>query len=96
MVGDYVMTQANCEGKRNVPDEIALAANKINSHSCQRVIANGNVKNEGNVSVGLLSPYGIAYGAITPKEKDCMNLFVPVCLSSTHIAYGSIRTLGWP
>ena len=92
MVGDYVMTQANCEGKRNAPDEIALVANKMNSHSCQRIIANGNVKNEGNVSIGGFNPYGIAYGAITPKEEDCMNLFVPVCLSSTHIARSSIQT----
>jgi hypothetical protein len=49
------------------------------------------VKNEGDVQVGGFSPYGISYRSIVPKESECQNLFVPVCLAATHIAYGSIR-----
>ena len=49
------------------------------------------VKNEGNVEVGNFPPYPIAYRSLTPLRKECVNLLVPVCLSATHIAYGSIR-----
>jgi hypothetical protein len=52
---------------------------------------NGMAKNEGNVEVSASGPYPIAYGSLVPKEKECTNLLVPVCLSATHIAYGSIR-----
>lgn len=91
MVGQYVMTQANCEGKEVVADGIGLAAYTMDSHNIQRIVVNGQVKNEGNVEVGGFGPYPISYGAIIPKQSDCTNLFVPVCLSASHIAYGSIR-----
>ena len=91
MVGSYVMTQANCVGKENVRDGIALAAYTMDSHNCQRIVVNGMVKNEGNVEVGGFGPYLISYRAIIPKSSECTNLFVPVCLSASHIAYGSIR-----
>jgi hypothetical protein len=91
MVGQYVMTQANCEGKEVVKDGVGLAAYTMDSHNIQRLVINGQVKNEGNVEIGGFGPYPISYGAIIPKSTDCTNLFVPVCLSATHIAYGSIR-----
>ena len=92
MKGAYVMTQANCEGKRHAPDHVGKAANAMRSNTCQRIVIDGKIKNEGNVKVDVSAPYHIAYGAITPEEKECMNLLVPVCLSATHIAYGSIGT----
>jgi ribulose 1,5-bisphosphate synthetase/thiazole synthase len=91
MVGSYVMSQANCEGKEVVKGGVGMAAYTMDSHNCQRVVVNGQVKNEGNVEVGGFGPYPIAYGSIVPKASECNNLFVPVCLSATHIAYGSIR-----
>ncbi len=91
MVGNYVMTQANCEGKEVVKDGVGMAAYTMDSHNIQRLVVNGMVKNEGNVEVGGFGPYPISYQAIVPKEKECGNLLVPVCLSATHIAYGSIR-----
>ncbi|MEJ7829446.1 MAG: FAD-dependent oxidoreductase [Segetibacter sp.] len=91
MKGEYVMTQANCEGKEVVPDGVGLAAYTMDSHNCQRVVINGMVKNEGDVQVGGFGPYPIAYRSIIPKASECKNLLVPVCLSATHIAYGSIR-----
>jgi ribulose 1,5-bisphosphate synthetase/thiazole synthase len=91
MVGSYVMTQANCEGKHKVHDGIGMAAYTMDSHNCQRIVVNGNVKNEGNVEVGGFGPYPISYRSITPQEEQAGNLLVPVCLSATHIAYGSIR-----
>ncbi|WP_232516207.1 FAD-dependent oxidoreductase [Chitinophaga caeni] len=91
MVGAYVMTQANCESKEVVKDGIGMAAYTMDSHNCQRVVVNGMVKNEGDVQIGGFGPYPISYRSIIPKKTECENLFVPVCLSATHIAYGSIR-----
>ncbi|MEO9004753.1 MAG: FAD-dependent oxidoreductase [Ginsengibacter sp.] len=91
MVGDYVMTEHNCRGEKKVTDGIGMAAYTMDSHNCQRIIENGMVKNEGNVEVGGFPPYPVSYRSLTPKEDECINLLVPVCLSSTHIAFGSIR-----
>jgi hypothetical protein len=91
MVGNYVMTQANCESKEIVKDGVGMAAYTMDSHNCQRIVVNGMVKNEGNVEVGGFGPYPISYNCLVPKESECSNLLVPVCLSATHIAYGSIR-----
>jgi len=91
MIGNYIITQADCQGKTVVLDEIGMAAYTMDSHNCQRLVVNGMVKNEGNVEIGGFGPYPISYGAIIPKQTDCHNLYVPVCLSASHIAYGSIR-----
>ena len=91
MIGEYVMTEHNCVGKRKVKDGIGLAAYTMDSHNCQRVVVNGMVKNEGDVQVGGFPPYPISYRSLTPQRKECTNLLVPVALSATHIAYGSIR-----
>jgi len=95
MVGEYVMNQANCQGKEIVPDAVGMAAYTMDSHNCQRVVVEKDgmkmVKNEGDVQIGGFPPYPIAYRAITPKRSECTNLLVPVCLSASHIAYGSIR-----
>jgi hypothetical protein len=48
------------------------------------------VQNEGDIGVGI-SPYEIAYGSLVPKKAQCENLVVPICVSSSHIAFGSIR-----
>ena len=91
MVGAYVMTQANCQGRETVSDGIALAAYTMDSHNAERLVVNGMVKNEGDVQIGGFGPYPISYRSITPKVNECSNLLVPVCLSASHIAYGSIR-----
>ena len=91
MIGEYVMTEHNCLGDSSVKDGIGKAAYGMDSHYCQRVIINGQVKNEGNLNVEDFPPYPIAYRAITPRRSECTNLLVPVALSASHIAYGSIR-----
>jgi hypothetical protein len=91
MIGAYVMTQHNCEGREIAEDAIGMAAYTMDSHNCERIVVNGMVKNEGNVEIGGFGPYPIAYRSITPKATECTNLLVPVCLSASHIAYGSIR-----
>ena len=91
MRSDYVMTQANCEGRAIAEDGIGMAAYTMDSHHTQRLVVNGMVKNEGDLMIGGGHPYPISYRSIIPKASECKNLFVPVCLSATHIAYGSIR-----
>lgn len=91
MVGEYVMTQKNCQGQA-VHDPVGLAAYTMDSHNQQRYVdANGHVRNEGDVQVGGFPPYGISYRSIIPKQNEASNLLVPVCLSASHIAFGSIR-----
>lgn len=89
--GEYIMTQKNCQGEETVGDAIGMAAYGMDSHNCQRIITNGMVKNEGDVQYHGFPPYPISYKSITPKREECTNLLVPVCISSTHIAFGSIR-----
>jgi hypothetical protein len=92
MVSDYVMTQHDCEGRRRAQDAVGLAAYTMDSHNVRRYLdAEGRVRNEGDVQVGGFSPYPIAYRSIVPRRGECVNLLVPVCLSASHIAYGSIR-----
>ena len=92
MLSDYVMTQYNCESIKVVEDGIGLAAYGMDSHNVQRYVdKNGFVKNEGDVEVRVKSPYPISYRSIIPKSGECGNLLVPVCLSASHIAFGSIR-----
>jgi len=91
MIGELVMTQHHCQGKEKVNDGIGMAAYTMDSHNCDRLVLDGAVKNEGNVEEGGFGPYPISYRSIIPKQSQAANLLVPVCLSATHIAYGSIR-----
>ena len=91
MISDYVTTEHNCRGKEVAADSVGLASYTMDSHHCQRIVVNGVVKGEGNVESGVPQPYPVSFRSIVPKESECSNLLVPVCLSSSHIAYGSIR-----
>jgi hypothetical protein len=91
MISDYVMTEHNCRGQTKAEDSVGLAAYTMDSHNCRRIVRNGHAENEGDVQVGGFPPYPISFRAIVPKASECENLIVPICLSATHIAYGSIR-----
>jgi hypothetical protein len=92
MVSDYVMSQKNCERIEDVDDPVGMAAYGMDSHHVKRYVsAEGFVKNEGNVEAHVKDPFPISYRSIVPKKKECINLLVPVCVSATHIAFGSIR-----
>lgn len=91
MISEYVMSQQHCQQKVIAEDPVGLGAYNMDSHNCQRyVTADGLVRNEGDIQVGV-SPYRVSYRSIRPKKADCENLLVPVCLAASHIAYGSIR-----
>jgi len=92
MIGEFVMTQHHCQGKEVVDDPIGLAAYGIDSHHMQRYVTeDGDARNEGNIQAHVSGPYSISYRSLTPKKQECENLLVPVCLSATHVAFGSIR-----
>jgi hypothetical protein len=92
MVSDLVMTQHHCQGREVADLPIGLAAYGMDSHNVQRYVdKDGSARNEGNIEVHGFTPYAIGYKALVPKKAEASNLLVPVCLSATHIAYGSIR-----
>jgi len=92
MIGEYVQTEMDCRRVRTCDDSVGLGSYNMDSHNCQRYVdESGHVRNEGDIQESPGGPYLISYGAIVPKREECNNLFVPVCLSASHIAYGSIR-----
>jgi len=92
LCSDYVMTQSNCEGITDVPDPVGMAAYMIDSHHvCRYVGEDGFAHNEGNVQAAVNAPYSISYRSIIPRRGEIENLVIPVCLSATHVAFGSIR-----
>ena len=92
MVGDFVMTESDALGKSDIARPIGMGSYTLDSHNVQRYVTEeGLVQNEGDIGVHPDRPYSIDYGAILPKREECANLLVPVCVSSTHIAFGSIR-----
>jgi hypothetical protein len=92
MKSSLVMTEAHCKNKILVADPVGMGAYTLDSHNTQRFIHNGMVMNEGDIQTHIGGkPYGISYRSIVPEEEECENLLVPWALSSTHIAFGSIR-----
>jgi len=92
MVGSHVMTENELRKKKPTPDSVGMGSYTIDSHNVQRHITpQGFVQNEGDIGVSTGGPYAIAYGALVPKRGQCGNLLVPVAVSASHIAYGSIR-----
>jgi hypothetical protein len=92
MVGEFVMKEADALGKTKVPNSVGMGSYSLDAHNIQRYVKqDGYVQNEGDIGVHPDKPYSIAYGSILPKATECTNLLVPVCVSSSHIAFGSIR-----
>ena len=92
MMGKRVMTENELLKKRPTPEPVGMGSYTMDSHNVQRYITpEGLVQNEGDIGVSTRGPYQIAYGSLVPQKAQCENLLVPVCLSSSHIAFGSIR-----
>lgn len=92
MIGDYVMTQQDCEGKRSAADPVALGSFGMDSHCVQHFVTEeGLAQNDGVIWRVPPKPYGISYRSIIPRKGECENLFSPICLSTSHVAHGSIR-----
>ena len=92
MVGEYVMTERDAQLKLVAEDSVGMGSYNMDSHNCQRYVnVYGHAANEGDVQKAPKGPYRISYRALVPKRGEAENLLVPVCLNSSHIAYGSIR-----
>lgn len=98
MVGEYVMTEHDCLGEPRHPAQgrsygpVGMGSYALDSHNVRRYVTpEGYVQNEGDIGVHPKRPYGIDYGSLVPRREDCRNLLVPVALSATHTAFGSIR-----
>jgi hypothetical protein len=94
MVSDYVFTELDCRGYRHAPDPVGYGSYGMDSHNCQRLVIGGRVLNEGDVQYWLGTKfYPVSYRSTIPPRGDaCIkNLLIPVCLSASHIAYGSAR-----
>lgn len=92
MIGEYVMTEHEVMGDREVLESVGMGSYTMDSHNVQRYIKpDGFVQNEGDLGVKPKQPYQIHLGALLPKAEECSNLTVPICVSSSHIAFGSIR-----
>jgi len=92
MIGEFVMTENEILGKNKVTQSIGMGSYTMDSHNAQRYITKeGYVQNEGDLGIDAEEPYQIHLGTILPKEDECKNLLVPAAVSSSHIAFGSIR-----
>lgn len=96
MVSDFVMSELHVRSIKETPRSIGMGSYNMDSHNVQRYVAmdeNGSayVQNEGDIQVNPGGPYEISYDSIVPKKVECENLLVPVCVSASHIAFGSIR-----
>ncbi|TWU16624.1 FAD dependent oxidoreductase [Allorhodopirellula heiligendammensis] len=92
MVGQFIMTENHLRKKIETPESVGMGSYSIDSHNTQRYITpEGTVQNEGDIGISTNGPYQIARGCLMPRAEQCVNLTVPVCVSSTHMAFGSIR-----
>jgi hypothetical protein len=92
MVSDAVITEVSLRDKTRKVDSIGMGSYQMDSHNVRRMVGpRGDLIDEGDVQKSPNGPYKIEYGTIVPKETECTNLLVPVCLSASHIAFGSIR-----
>ena len=92
MVAGFVVSEGHLKLTKPTPRPVGMGSYNMDSHNVQRYVdADGHARNEGDVEVGLKSPYPVDFLAIVPRRGECSNLLVPVCVSASHIAYGSIR-----
>lgn len=92
MIGQFVMTEHEVMGNSAVEQPVGMGSYALDSHNVQRYVKeDGFVQNEGDIGVYPEGAYGIDYRCLVPKLGEIQNLLVPVCLSSSHIAFGSIR-----
>ena len=92
MLGPMVMTEHELRKKPKVEDPVALGSYGMDSHPTQLwVDQDGALHADTPKWTGVGKPYGISYRAIIPKADECSNLIVPICISASHSAYGSLR-----
>ena len=94
MVGKAVVTQHHVQQKAGiapVQDSIGMGSYSLDSHTTRRVVIDGKIRDEGGFYVWEEHPYPLPMGCIVPQKNEVENLLVPVTVSATHAAFGSIR-----
>lgn len=91
MVGEMMMTMHHVDHKEPIPDPVGQGSYSLDSHVVRRVVVNGKIRNEGGFYSWRDVPYPVSYRALVPKRDEIQNLFAPVTLSATHVAFGSLR-----
>lgn len=95
MLGEYVMTERDVLQDKRKEDSIGIGSFVLDSHWVRRYVnEQGFVRVEGHLDESIKladNPYEIPYRSITPKQSECRNLLVPVCLSASHVAICTIR-----
>jgi len=95
MMGEFILTENHIKRRKRTPRPVALVFNPIKSNHVQRYVTsdesgNFHVLNEGGFEAELEGPYSISYDSLIPREEQCTNLLVPVCMSASYVAYSSL------
>ena len=97
LLGEYVLREQDLVGARPQPDTVAFGSYNIDLREIERTWRYlpeyervPAVFNEGYLSVAV-PPYPIPYRSLVPRREDAENLLVPLCLSASHVAFGSVR-----
>jgi hypothetical protein len=87
LVGDYILTQNDCQGGRVFPDRISYGGWPLDVHHPEGIYSGEKGSFWCNAPVPI---YTIPYRCLYSKNIDNL-LFAGRCASVTHIALGSIR-----
>ena len=92
MVGQYVLRESDITQDRYKPDGICEGSYGVDCHAIQELTIDGKKVIDHTPHINVAG-YDIPYACLTPQDKPGLptNLLVPVCLSTTHVAYCSVR-----
>ena len=106
--GEYILTQRDVVkgGTVTKNDTVGLGDWEIDVHHVQRLairdptntsrwrtVDEGEVEGRTN---GLQTNFEVPFRSLLPRRQEATNLAVPVCISSSHVAFAAYRcVLGW-
>lgn len=92
MVGEYLLTEKDLTQNRYKPDGVCAGSYGIDCHAVQKIEVDGKTLTD-FTSHFYVASYDIPYATLVPKDRPGQpkNLLVPVCLSTTHVPYCSVR-----
>ncbi|MDM4769738.1 FAD-dependent oxidoreductase [Solimonas sp. SE-A11] len=89
MLGSFVLTENHLTA-REAEKPIGVGSYWIDSHTVRLFARRGTVQAEGHLFTDI-PPYQIPYAVLTPKASEATNLLVSVCVSSSRVAFQSLR-----
>eukprot|EP01089_Gocevia_fonbrunei_P004263 TRINITY_DN14289_c0_g1_i1.p1 TRINITY_DN14289_c0_g1~~TRINITY_DN14289_c0_g1_i1.p1 ORF type:complete len:530 (-),score=111.80 TRINITY_DN14289_c0_g1_i1:73-1662(-) len=91
MKGKYIFTQKDRERDLRKNDTIGMGSYNVDTHNAQRIPQGSGTVTEGDVEMKYFENFEMPYSIMLPKETECENMLVSVCLSASHIGYGPLR-----